>query len=86
METGCPDLGCVWSRRIIWVGYVSRRGEMKNEYKISVESLKQRDHLEDLCFYSRIIINWILREIGWEGMGRVQFWALLNTVMDLWVP
>jgi len=34
-----------------------------------------------------------LREIGWEGVDwmflaqdRVQWWALVNTVMNLWVP
>jgi hypothetical protein len=38
-------------------------------------------------------VKMVLREIGWDGMGwinlaqdRNQWRALLNTVMNLWVP
>jgi hypothetical protein len=41
----------------------------------------------------RIILKWILREIGWGGMGwidlahdREQWRALMNMVMKLCVP
>jgi hypothetical protein len=38
-------------------------------------------------------IGMVLREIGWEGVDwihlaqdRDQWWALVNTVINLWVP
>jgi hypothetical protein len=55
-----------------------------------LENLKGRDHLEDL-YVDNIRIN--LRETGWEGVDwmhlaqdRDQWWALVNAVMNLWVP
>jgi hypothetical protein len=58
-----------------------------------LENLKGRDHLEDLGIDRRIILEWILRDIGWEGVewihlgqDRDQWWALLNMVMDLCIP
>jgi hypothetical protein len=54
------------------------------------ESRKERDHWEDLDIGGRIIF---LRKIGWGGMywidlaqERDQWKALVNTVMNLWVP
>jgi hypothetical protein len=53
------------------------------------ESQKERDHWED-----QYVGGWTdLREIGWDGMDwidlaqdRVQWRALVNTVMNLRVP
>jgi hypothetical protein len=54
---------------------------------------KGRDHWEDLGIGGRITLRWILREIGMDGtnwiqlvQNRVQWWAFVNTVMNLWVP
>jgi hypothetical protein len=56
------------------------------------ESLKEGDHLRDLGVDGRIILKemakvacddmeWIYLPPDWD-----QWWALLNTVMNLWVP
>ena len=45
-----------------------------------------------VCVCGRIILNWIIR-IVWEGLDRIRvaqdrdnWWALENTIMNLWVP
>jgi hypothetical protein len=57
--------------------------------KFWLESLKGRDHSEDLSVDGRIILKLILREKGEceldsSGQGRLQL--LMNTVMNLLVP
>jgi hypothetical protein len=37
-----------------------------------LENLKGRDHLEDLCVDGRIILEWILGKIGYEGVGWIK--------------
>jgi hypothetical protein len=53
--------------------------EMRNAYKILVESLKVRDHLEDLGLYGKIILKWLIRKQGgrvWTGI----IWFRIDTV------
>jgi hypothetical protein len=52
----------------------------------SLENFKRRDHPEDLGVDGKIILKWILREIGWEVVGwihlsqdRAQWRTLLNS-------
>jgi hypothetical protein len=59
--------------------------------KFLSENLKGRDHLEELGIDGNIILD--LGEIVWEGVNwihmaqdREQWWALVNVVMNLWVP
>jgi hypothetical protein len=67
---------------------------MKNAYTVFwLQSLKGRDHSEDLGVDGRIILEWILREIRWEAVDwmhlaqdRVQWRDLVNTVMKFPVP
>jgi hypothetical protein len=59
--------------------------------KFRLESLKGRDHSEDLDVCKRIILEWILGKCGladWIHMSqnRDQWWALVNTLMNLQVP
>jgi hypothetical protein len=43
-----------------WAGHVTRMEEMRNKYKCWPESLKGRDHLEELGLDGKIILEWIL--------------------------
>jgi hypothetical protein len=45
----------------------SAHGAIINAYKIWLESLEGRDNLEDLGVSGRMILQWILRELGLEG-------------------
>jgi hypothetical protein len=58
-----------------------------------LESLKRRDHSEYLRVYGRIILKWIFEEVAWDGVDwidlaqdRDRCRAVVNTVMNLWVP
>jgi hypothetical protein len=46
----------VKSRRIRWVGYTARMGEMRNAYRIDWSGiLNGRDHLEEISIGGRIL-------------------------------
>jgi len=71
------------------VGCVARMGEM-NVYKILSENPKGREHSEYLDVDGKIVLEWILKEIGCEGVDwirlaqvRDQWWALLKTVVSI---
>ena len=56
--------------------------------------LSERDHLGDLGVDARIILRWIIQEVGWgagNGLDRVakgrdRWRALVNMVMNFGVP
>jgi hypothetical protein len=57
------------------------------------ESQKERDHGEDKDVGGWTILKWILRQIGWDRVDWIDMaqytdrWrALVNTVLNLWVP
>jgi hypothetical protein len=80
-------------RRIRWTGHLARVGNMRNAYKVLVGKHKGKKLLgiprrkrED-----NIRIN--IREIMSKGVDwihlaqdRDQWWAVVNMVMNLWVP
>jgi hypothetical protein len=76
-----------------WAGHVARIGETKNAYRILVRKPEGKTPL------GRPRHRWVdnikmdLRDIGWDGMDRIdqvqdrdQWWALVNRVVNLWVP
>jgi hypothetical protein len=76
-----------------WAGYVARMGATRNAYRILVGKPEGKRPL------GRPRRRWVnnikmdLREIGWDGMDwidpaqdRDQWWALVNTGMNLRVP
>jgi hypothetical protein len=81
------------SRRMRWTGHVARKGEKRNAYRILVGKPEGRRPL------GRQRSKWVdnikiyLRGIEWDGVDwvvlaqdRDQWRALVNTVMNLWVP
>jgi hypothetical protein len=57
------------------------------------ENLKGRESWEDLGIDWEYNIRMSLGEIGWEGVDwinlaqdRDQWWAFVNTVVNIWVP
>jgi hypothetical protein len=81
------------SRRMTWSGHVARIGEKRNAYRISVGKLEGKRPLGRPRRRWKDNIRMDLREIGWGGMDwidlaqdRDQWRALVNTVMNLWVP
>jgi hypothetical protein len=45
-----------------------------------LESLRGKDHLEDLVIDGRIILKFVFMEVGWEGVN----WIHLDQDMDHW--
>jgi hypothetical protein len=83
----------VKSRRMRWEGHVTRIGEKRNAYRISVGNPKGKRPLGRPRRMWVDNIKMDLSEIGWDGTDwidltkdRGQWRALVNTVMILLVP
>ena len=69
-------------------------GERRCVYRIRVENVKEREHLEDPGLDGRKILKWIIRKLEWVGgidwidvaQVRNRWRALVNAVMNLRVP
>jgi hypothetical protein len=55
------------SRRMEWAGH-ARMGETRGAYRFWWGNLRKRDHFEDLVLDGRIIITWILNQLGGRGL------------------
>jgi hypothetical protein len=81
------------SRRMRWAGHVARMGRRGMHIGYWWEIQKERDHWEHQDVSGVDNVKMDLREIEWDGMDwidlaqdRDQWRALVNTVIDLWVP
>jgi hypothetical protein len=81
------------SRKIRWVGHVARMGEGRGVYRVFVGRPEGKIQLERARRRWEDNIKMDLREIGIDGANwiqltqdRVQWWAFVNTVMNLRVP
>jgi hypothetical protein len=81
------------SRRMRWAGHVARMGENRNAYRILVGKPEGKSPIgrPRRRWVDNIRMN--LGEIGWDGVDwidgnqvRDQWRALVNTVLNLWVP
>jgi hypothetical protein len=89
-----PDImRMIKSRRMRWAGHVARMGEKRNAYRILAGNPEGKRPLgrRRRRWVNNIKID--LREIAWDGMNwidlaqdRDQWRALVNIVMNLWVP
>jgi hypothetical protein len=75
-----------------WAGYVALTGETRNAYRFSVGTPEGKCRLRRPRRWEDNI-KMDLRETGWGGMGWIhlaqdtdQWWALVNTVMNIRVP
>jgi hypothetical protein len=83
------------SRRMRWAGHVAQIGgrEKRNAYRILVGKPEGKTPLGRPRPWWVDNIKLDLREIGWDGVDwiylaqdRDQWRALVNAVMNLWVP
>jgi hypothetical protein len=76
-----------------WAGYVACMGEERGVYRVLVGRPKGKRPLGKPRHRWEDNIKMDLREIGIEGVNwiqlaqdRVQWWAFVNTVMNLQIP
>jgi hypothetical protein len=81
------------SRRMRWAGHVARVGERRGVYRVLVGRPEGKRQLGRPRRRWEDNIKMNLREIGIDGanwiqlaQNRVQWWAYVNTVMNLRVP
>jgi hypothetical protein len=83
----------VKSRRMKWAGHIAQMFSKKNAYRIVVGKAGGKRPLGRPRRRRMYNILMVLREIGWDGMDRIdlaqdrdQWRALVKTVMNLRIP
>jgi hypothetical protein len=81
------------SRRMRWLGHVAHMGEKRGAYRIFVGRPEGRRPLRRPRHRWEDNIKMDLQEVEWRGMDwielaqdRDKWWALVNAVINLWVP
>jgi hypothetical protein len=81
------------SRRMRWVGHVAFMGEGEDVYRVLGGRPEVKRPLGRPRHRGEDNIKMDLREMGISGVNwiqlaqdRVQWWAFVNTAMNLWVP
>jgi hypothetical protein len=79
--------------RMRWAGHVAYMGEMRKVYETLVGKPEGKRPLQRPRHRQEVNIRMTVREIWWEGVdwihlaqNRNQWWALVNTVMNLQFP
>ena len=85
-----PNIVRVIKPRIEWMGHVARMGRIEVYTGFWWGNLRERDHLGDPGVDRRIILRWIIKEVGCGGMDWIELaqdrdrWrALVTAVMNL---
>jgi len=68
-----------------WTEHVTYMRHIRNAYRIFVQELYAKDNVEDLDV--RITLKWN-EDVDWNHPTQdvVQWWAVMNMLMNLWVP
>jgi hypothetical protein len=81
------------SRRMKWVGHVERLGEKRNAYRLLVGNPEEKRPQGKPRHRWVDNIKMDLGEMGWAGVDWIgvgqdsdKWKALVNSVMNLWVP
>jgi hypothetical protein len=81
------------SRRMRWSGHIARKGEKRNAYRILVGKPQGKRPVGRPRLRWENNIKMDIGVLGWVDMNwidltqdRDQWRALVNTVMNLWVP
>ena len=77
-------------RRMRWAGHVARTGERRGAYRILVGKPEGKRPLGRPRRRWEDTIKMDLQEVGCDwielGQDRDRWWALVNAVMNLWIP
>jgi hypothetical protein len=82
----------ITSMRARWAGHMENMVRKRNAYKILVENLKERDHLQDLDRGGRILIKRISKKYNKRArlthmvQDKDKWQVLVNPVLNQWVP
>jgi len=50
---------------------VEHECEKRNFYEVLVENLKKRDRLKELGVDGWLLLKWVFKEIGWNGVDYI---------------
>jgi hypothetical protein len=75
-----PNIICVIKSRTRWVEHVARMGEKRGACRIWWGNLRERDHLEDIGMYGRIILKLIFKKLD-SRRGLVAYICVFKIVI-----
>jgi len=70
-RTGCDLCFSLDIVSVMWAGLVEHECEKRNFYEVLVENLKKRDRLKELGVDGWLLLKWVFKEIGWNGVDYI---------------
>jgi hypothetical protein len=67
-----------------WTGHVAHIGDLRNVYKTFIKESEDKRPLGRLGLHGRMLQD--MEDCIYVAQDRVQWQAVVNTVMKLWVP